>query len=245
MNLYKKIAYNTVVQIISKVVSTILGLIAVAIMTRYLGQSGFGDYITIITFLSFFAVIADLGLTLVTTQLISQPNADQDKILGNLLSLRLATAVIFLGLSPVVVLFFPYSAQIKIGVAIVSFSFLFTALSQIFVGLFQKQLRMDKVSWAEVISRAVLVLGVALAQKNDWGLLGLAYATTFSSAVSFLLHYIFSCKYARVKLLFDKALWLKIFKYSWPLAVTISARRYIDIVLDQDQQRGGYLRRGI
>ena len=198
-----------------------MGLVAVAIMTRYLGQAGFGDYITIVTFLSFFAVVADLGLTLVTTQLISLPNADQNKILGNLLSIRLVTAIIFLGLAPAVVLFFPYSTEIKIGVAIMLFSFLFTALSQVFVGLFQKNLRMDKVSWAEMSSRAVLVLGAAMSQRYDWGLMGLAYATTFSSAVSFLLHYFFSFKYAHVKLLFDKDLWLKIFKYSWPLALTI------------------------
>ena len=53
MHIATKVAYNTIVQVASKVVTTILGLLAVAIMTRYLGPSGFGEYTTIVT-LSFF-----------------------------------------------------------------------------------------------------------------------------------------------------------------------------------------------
>jgi O-antigen/teichoic acid export membrane protein len=63
MRLSTKIAYNTIAQIIGKALATILGLVAVVIMARYLGRQGFGAYTTIITFLSFFGILADLGLT--------------------------------------------------------------------------------------------------------------------------------------------------------------------------------------
>jgi hypothetical protein len=54
-------------------------------MTRELGQNGFGEYTTVITFLSFFAIIADLGLTLVTSQMINGKNKEEESvILGNL-----------------------------------------------------------------------------------------------------------------------------------------------------------------
>lgn len=106
MQLATKIAHNTIIQIIGKGIATFLGLITIAIMTRQLDQVGFGQYTTIITFLSFFGVIADLGLTLVTTQMISDPKIDQNKILSNLFSLRLISAIIFLGLAPLIVLFF-------------------------------------------------------------------------------------------------------------------------------------------
>ena len=53
MSLAKKVAQNTLVQIIGKIVSTILGIFSLALMTRYLGQAGFGDYTTINTFLTF------------------------------------------------------------------------------------------------------------------------------------------------------------------------------------------------
>jgi len=116
MNLSLKIAKNTIIQIISKISSTILGLLAIAVMTRYLGQNGFGAYTTVVTFASFFAILADLGLTLVTVQMISDPQADEEKILGNLLTVRLLSALTLLGIAPIVGWFFPYGGDIKIGI---------------------------------------------------------------------------------------------------------------------------------
>lgn len=221
MNLSKKVALNTIIQIFSKTVSIMLGLLAIAIMTRYLGKNGFGEYTTIITFLSFFAVAADLGLTLVTVQMISQPNVDQDEILSNLFSLRIFTALIMLLLAPVAVYLFPYSQEIKTGVMIAASSFLFIALNQIPVGLFQKTLRLDKVSIAEVVSRIFLVIGIWYSAKADLGLKGILWASVFSSFSSFFLHYIFALKQARIKLNFNYAIWLQIFKKSWPIGLTI------------------------
>lgn len=221
MTLSTKIAYNTIIQIISKIISTILGLIAVAVMTRYLGKFGFGQYTTIVTFLSFFGILADLGLTLVTVQMISQPGADENKILNNLFTLRLVSAIIFLGLAPLLVLFFPYDPIIKLGVAITSLSFLFIALNQILVGLFQKKLRMDKVSIAEVLSRIILIVGVIISVKLNFGLVGIMIATVLSSVISFILHFIFSWKFVRIKLSFNFFLWCEIIKKTWPLAITI------------------------
>ncbi len=221
MQLSTKVAYNTIVQIISKTAATFLGLVAVAFITRYLGRQGFGEYTTIMTFLSFFAIFADLGLTLVTVQMISRPGADQNKILGNLLSLRLISAIFFIGLAPISIIFFPYSGAVKIGVAIAALNFLFIALNQIFVGLFQKHLRMDKVSIAEVIGRAVLVIGTIAAVKLKLGLNGILAATVAAGAASFIFHYFYSRSFARIRLYFNFKIWRKILSRTWPLALTI------------------------
>lgn len=222
MQLATKIAYNTLVQFGSKIITTGLSLVAIAAMTRYLGQTGFGQYTTIITFLSFFAILADFGLTLVTAQLISRPGADEEKILGNLLAWRLVSALLFLGLAPIAVLFFPYSAEVKTGVAIAAGSFIFIALNQVLVGFFQKRLRMDRVSLSEVISRAVLAAGVLAAVKFGWGLFGILWVTVVSAAVNFLFHFLFARSWTRLKLRFDFVLWRQILMTAWPLAVTIA-----------------------
>jgi len=222
MRLSTKVAINTLVQIISKGLATVLGLAAIAIITRQLGQNGFGEYTTIITFLSFFGIIADLGLTLVTTQILSEPDVKQDEALGNLLGLRLVSALLFLGLAPVAVIFFPYSDQVKAGVALTALSFFFIALNQILVALFQKNLRMDKVSIAEVSSRIVLLFGIIISANLDWGLYGILGATVFSSFSSFALHLAFSRRFARIRLKFDPDYWRMIMRKSWPLALTIA-----------------------
>ena len=221
MNLSSKIAYNTIIQLVGKIVSTILGLISLAMMARYLGQAGFGSYTTIITFVSFFAIIADLGLTLITVQMISLPGADEHKILNNLFGLRLISIIIFLGLAPVVAIFSPYPLYVKTGILIAALSFLFPALNQVLIGLFQKRLRMDKSVIAETLGRILLIGGIYLAITTESGLNGILWATVISAGFNFLTAYLLATKFSLIKPAFDFALWREIIKKSWPLAVTI------------------------
>ncbi len=221
MNTSAKVAYNTTIQIISKVISTILMLFAIAIMTRYLGQSGFGQYTIIITFLSFFGVLADLGLTLVTTQLISQPNNDEKTFINNLFTLRFFSALFFLGLAPLVVFFMPYEPIVKLGIAIITLSFFFIALNQIMVGLFQKHLKMIAVAVAEIISKIILLVGMIVIVYLNKGLTGIMIISVLASAVSFFVHFGYAQKIVKIKFRFDFPLWLEIIKKSWPLTLTI------------------------
>lgn len=221
MELKQKIAYNTIVQIIGKALSTLLGVISLAIMTRYLKTTGFGEYSTIINFVSFFAMSADLGLTLISAQMISNPNENQNKMLSNLFSLRLVSALLLLGLAPLTVMFFPYSPIIKIGVLIATVSYLFPALNQIIIALFQKTLKMERAMLAEVGGKVFLVIAMFIAIKIDSGLNGILWVSVFSAGVGFILNWFLSKKEAKIKLEFDFTVWKKILKKTWPLATTI------------------------
>ena len=221
MSLTRAVAHNMIYQVGGKILSTILGLAALAMMTRYLGQDGYGGYTTIISFLQFFGILVDFGLTLTTVQMISEPNADINKITSNIFTLRFFSAVIFLGLAPLVVLFFPYSATLKIGVAVTSISFLFIALNQVLIGLFQKNLRMEKVAIAENLGRVVLVAGVAAAIYMKAGLLAIMLAVILGSFVNFLINFLFSLKYVRIKFVFDWPIWKEIYRRSWPIGLSI------------------------
>jgi len=84
MSLTKSIAKNTIIQIIGKAVSTLLGLVAVAIMTRALGAEKFGWYITATGFLQFVGIFSDFGFTVLTAKMLSEPEFDKPKLLNNL-----------------------------------------------------------------------------------------------------------------------------------------------------------------
>ncbi len=224
MSLPKRIAYNTLVQVAGKIASTILGLFALALITRYLGQDGYGQYTTITTFLTFFAVIADMGLTLVTVRLISGQNAgseEERKMLNNLFGLRLVSILVFIILAPLIVLAMPYSQEIKIGVLLTAAAFIFPALNQVIIGLLQKRLSMDRAAVAEIFSRLVLVLGVMASVSLGAGLKGVLAATVASALASFIGHYCLAKKFVVVRPAFDPLIWRKIIRVSWPLAVTI------------------------
>lgn len=208
---------------IGKIVSTVLGLFSLALITRYLGQEGFGDYTTIITYLTIFAVIADFGLTLVTVQMISpiKNKEEEAKILGNLFSFRLVSILIFLALAPLILVAIPYSQAVKLGILITAPYFIFPALIQVIVGLLQKKLSMDRAALAEVLSRIVLIIAIVAAWQYNWGLNGILIATVFSGASSFALHYLLAKKFTSLKPRWEKAVWKNILHRSWPLAITI------------------------
>src|SRR5680860_910068 len=223
MSLSRKIAHNTIIQIVGKIISTVLGLFSLALITRYLGQTGFGEYTTIITFLTIFAVIADFGITLVTVQMISGVNDKkrEAKILNNLFTFRLISIITFLALSPLVLFFMPYSVAIKTGVLITAIYFIFPALSQVTIGLLQKRLSMDRAALAEVLSRLVLVFGVLIVWFYHLGLKGVLVVTIISCASSFIFHYLFALKFVTIKCGWDTSLFKEIWHRSWPLAITI------------------------
>ncbi|HUT22490.1 MAG TPA: flippase [Candidatus Bipolaricaulota bacterium] len=222
MSLTKQLARNTIVQFIGKIATTILGIFVVALMTRYLGPEGFGQYITVVAFLSFFGIIVDFGLSLTATRTVGNPGINIDKYLSNMLTLRVISAFIFLSLAPIVVLFFPYAMEIKLGVAIVVFSFFFISINNILASVFQKELKMFIYSIAEVIGRIVLLAGIATAMYFQANIYLIFWMISLGSFTHLLISYLASRKYVKIKFTFDKDVWLGILKKSWPIAISIS-----------------------
>lgn len=222
MSLTQKVAHNTIIQFGGKIIGTVLGVLTIAIMTRYLGQIGFGQYSTITAFLQFFAILVDLGLSVTVVRLISDPHYDQQKIINNIFSLRFFSALFFLGLAPLVIIFFPYDNLIKIGVAVTTLSYFFSALNLIIIGLFQKELKMGAVAIAEVAGRIILLIFVTIAALAGKGLLFIMAAVVLGSLVNLILNYLFVLKYVKIKFAFDWQIWRKIFLVTWPIAISIA-----------------------
>lgn len=221
MSTTRKIAHNTIVQIVGKIISTILGLLAIGMMTRYLGTEKFGWYITTITFLQFIGILIDFGLIPVTSQMLSEPDFDKEKLLKNLLGFRLVTAIVFLGIAPIIALFLPYPSEVKIAIAFTTIGFLCVCLNQILTGFFQQQLKLYWQSFADIVGRIVLIVGL-------W--LFIAYHFTFipimlvllASALSYTLVFWFGAsKHAKLGFAFDLIIWKKIITKMWPIAISI------------------------
>ena len=135
----RKIAYNVFFSSGAKVASTVLALISIGFITRYLGKDGFGNYSTVFAFLSFFSAILDFGLNAISTREISRPKAEEEKIMGKIFSLRVISSSLVLIITPLLLIVFPYPREVKLGILIVAFSFLFNASYQILNGVFQKK----------------------------------------------------------------------------------------------------------
>jgi len=88
--MFKKIASNTIAQVISKILTAIISIFLLSILTKYLSIEWFWLYSKIFNYLWIFAFLADLWLYTIMIREISEKNNKKDieKIVWNVLSLR-------------------------------------------------------------------------------------------------------------------------------------------------------------
>lgn len=209
------------IQIAGKIAAVFVGLGVLAILTRALGPEGFGEYTTAVTFLQLFGVIVDFGLTLTLVVMISEAGADQNKITGNILSLRLFSGLILFSLAPLAILPFPWSANVKLGVAVGAAAFLFMSGATMLVGVFQRHACLWRSALAEMINRFVLISLVALFAFWHLGVIWMIGAMIIANLIWLLLMIYLARPYIAITPRFDWPLWKKIISRSWPIALSI------------------------
>ncbi len=217
----RKITYNTIVAAGARVINLALSLIIIGFITRYLGQTGFGQYTTILAFLYFFSVLADLGLYSICLREISRPTADERKIASNAFTLRLVAGLFIFSLAPLAGYFFPYPGQVKLGILIGAIGFWLLSNQQVLMSVFQKYLRVDKVALADFLGRLLQLSLVLFFIWQEKDFLFIVSAMVGGALVNFLLVFIFSQKYIPISLQFDFIFWRSLLRESLPLALAI------------------------
>ncbi|HJV33026.1 MAG TPA: flippase [Patescibacteria group bacterium] len=216
------IAKNTVVQAVGRTLGTVLGLLTLGVMTRYLGTAGYGSFTTVTSFLQFFGILVDFGLSLTTVAMLSEAGVDRDKVSSNIFTLRVVSAAVFFALAPIAVLLFPYPGAIKAGVGIAAASFFFLAVNQVLTSVLQKELRMARAASAEVLGRLGLFLGAWYVARHDLGLAWMLAALVLGNLLSALWNWLLVRKLVDLSWRFDRAVWKDIAERSWPIALSIT-----------------------
>jgi len=222
MSLTKKIASSAGLQIGGRFIGTVLGLFTVGIMTRTLGREGYGEFTTAMSFLQFFGILADFGLTLTMAKLLAEKDADESRVASNIFTLRLVSSAALFSIAPIAAMFFPYSADVKSGIAIASFSFFFMAVSQVLVGVFQKHLASHFAAIAEVAGRSVLLIGTIMAAGSNSPLAGFFLALVAGNALQLAISGIAARRYVQLRFVIDGAVWRRIIHESWPIGLSIA-----------------------
>jgi len=221
MALAHKIAYNVVFNSFLKVFSTVaLSLYSIRLITGYLGQDGFGKYSTVLAFFAFFSALADLGLSSVTAREISREGADEGKILSKVLSLRLTSSFVVFLLAPFLVVFFDYPRDLKIGIFIAAGAILFSTLSLMLNGIFQKRVAMDKVALVEFLGKLFQVAIVILVVRADLGFLAIVSTLLASLSFNAIIVFFLSRRFVQFSPKIDYAYWKKFLYESLPMGVT-------------------------
>lgn len=214
-------ARNFLIQVVGKVVSVLIGLFTLALLTRSLGAEAFGEYITAVTFLQFFGIIVDFGLSLTLVVMLADPDADKERLTSNIFTLRMISAVLLFGIAPLAVLAFPWTGAVKAGVAAGAIGYACMAGATLLIGVFQTYANVWRASVSELVNRVVLFTLVFVLGAMGFGVPAMLWATTAANALWLVATLIFAHPFIHIRPRFDRAIQMAILRRSWPMALSI------------------------
>jgi PST family polysaccharide transporter len=193
-------------------------LLTTAMMTRELGPSGYGVYQAAIAYLGLAILLVDFGLPNIFIREISTPGADEQRLVGNAVALRLSVTSTALIIALFTVALLPYSSEEVRGVLYALPGFLAYSLHLMLYGLFQSHLKQTGAVIAELTGVLVLVTSVYVLCQLDatpavfCAALGGSYIVVLTIALGF------ANRIVRVRLRFDLQVWRGYLQSALPLA---------------------------
>lgn len=216
----KKIASNTIYQIIGKFFSMMITVLATVIITRAYGREGYGIFSLMQAWPALFFVIADFGINAIATRELSKDWGKAQAFLGNILFIRLAFSLILIAFLCIVIVFFPYSTDVKMGVMLGLLLILTQSLYATTNIVFQVKLRYD-LSTVGYIAGYVVILAAVLALSYFRAHpLWINFSYVIGGVLTFLINFAFWKKLGVTpSLRFDKNVWKFLFAESLPLGL--------------------------
>ncbi|HOX40852.1 MAG TPA: flippase [bacterium] len=212
-----KIAYNTVVQIIGRIMVLAFALFSIKIITTYLGPAGTGYYNTVITLLSFVIVLADFGLFSVVVREVAKNPVGAKKIYRGAFTIRFFSAVSFSLLAVILSQFSQYSIELKQGILVASLFPVFNLLGSVFDMLYQVKYSMVKAVAAEVFSKLLTTSLIFFFARLDLGYNTIVSTVSISAILIFLTKLWLSRNELAFGFVFDKKILKELLKMSLPL----------------------------
>lgn len=181
MSLLKETAKGVVWTTASTVVRSVVSLLQVAILTRFLEKSDFGIVAIASLFLGFTQIFLDLGISAgIMHKQDTTPKQYSSLFWLNIIMGVLLTAILC-ACSPLVAKAYKEPELVKI-ISLLSFTIFFSALGSQHRTIQQKKMRFKYISLVEIITAVLsLALAVVLAYKQ-YGVYSLVYANLFHTA---------------------------------------------------------------
>lgn len=229
--LYKKIASNTIAQIISKVITAGISIFLISILTKYLPIELYGSYNKVYSYLWIFAFLADLGLYTLAIREISRGTLPKEKIIWNILTLRVLMALWVWILSFAIATVLPwYNDSITlIAIAIVGAFTLVSLINSSLLALMQSQMQMEYslisvVAWKIINISLIsffLIYVFQGANMENIAFISVFIAGFLGISLNTYMNYVYAKKICSIKFLFDWAYIQHIFRVSLPYGIAL------------------------
>lgn len=152
-SLRRIVAGNTVSQLIGRAVSSVTIVIVSLLIAKRYGPEGYGDFVKITTYVSFFYLVADFGLNAVYLQRIIGVDKTEMKAAGKawrlLLGLRLVISILLVCIALIILALIPsgsgqgYTMLVRLGIVMLVPVIIAQAVTTTTNAFFQQKLRYD------------------------------------------------------------------------------------------------------
>lgn len=232
MSLKLKIAANTFVQILGKLLTGGVTFLVTVMISRHFGVSGYGEFIKIMTYVWVFSLFADFGFNAIVLKKLAETEdspQENQKYFFNLLGLRLVSGLVLIFLALAILPFLPYqppnqgyTPMVKMGIIFASLIILAQALLTTTNALFQKRLRYDRSVLAVGIGYLGILILSYLAIKINGPLLLVVGSYLLGNFLMVLVAlFLFKFDLGKITFRFDLDLWRLLFWATLPLGLTL------------------------
>lgn len=189
--------------------SGMLFLMTIA-LARLLGTEQYGIYTFAIGFVSMFTIVLDFGFSGVALRDISDGKANANKMISNLMSIRIISGVLMLLLLLLVSLFLGKPVQTNYAIYLLGLYVIADSFSGIFSTLFLAKEKLQYDALAKVISSTILFVSTFLVLYFTHSVVLTAIVMSVCALVSIFVFWFIGNKYfGKLDLMFDR----KVLKY--------------------------------
>lgn len=175
----RRVAWNTLIQMVGKLLGYISGFVILSLTTRLLSIDQYGDYTIASTYLLFVYTIADAGVSLIAVREASKTPEDLTTVVSRAVSIKMILAGIAYVAFLVLIHFLPYSSDVEIAALILAVSMFLMSIGSGFDIAYQSMLRMQVPTVADLALKLTSLAGIG-------GLYWYSQITHMSSHVTFL-----------------------------------------------------------
>lgn len=222
MNIAQKIAKNTIVLLISQVIMYGLAFLYTIYSARYLGVEGFGILSFALAFTGIFNVLADLGLSTLTTRDVSRDTTLTNKYVVNIIFIKIILGIITFLLTATTVNLLNYPKETTYIVYIISLSIIVGNFSIILYPIFQAYQKMEYQALSQILNSFVLFISALFAISQGFDIVKFATIYLTTNLIVLIYNFIvYFLKFGMIKINIDFKFWRYLIKEALPLSLSL------------------------
>lgn len=221
MNTARTIAKNSIVLLISQIITFVFSFIITIFTARYLGTEGYGILSLATALTGIVGIIADAGLGTLIIRDVSRDKSMANKYISNTILMKIILSVLAFFTIILITNGVGYSPVVKNVIYIVMLSVVVGAISTIFISIIQANEKMEYISLNTVLNSAILMVGTLIGVSYHLDILFFASIYLIANIINFIyIVIVYFWKFSIPKIRIDLSFWSPTLKQALPFGLT-------------------------